>query len=84
MVETGGEAGYFRDGGGQDHHSGQGCRGAELSHRNPWAGTRYTRCLIICPSVDPPQSVHKVLEREVKPEEILVEITTPEERWGLR
>ncbi|KZT73292.1 hypothetical protein DAEQUDRAFT_684244 [Daedalea quercina L-15889] len=30
------------------------------------------------------QSVHKVLEREVMPEQVLVEITTPEERWGIR
>ncbi|KAH9828673.1 exonuclease V a 5' deoxyribonuclease-domain-containing protein [Rhodofomes roseus] len=30
------------------------------------------------------QSVHKVLEREVRPEEVPVEITTSEERWGVR
>ncbi|KAH9923591.1 exonuclease V [Fomitopsis serialis] len=30
------------------------------------------------------QSVHKVLEREVRPEEVQIEITTQEERWGLR
>ncbi|KAI9058437.1 hypothetical protein FKP32DRAFT_1669281 [Trametes sanguinea] len=30
------------------------------------------------------KSVHKVLEREVQPEVVPVEITTQEERWGLR
>jgi hypothetical protein len=30
------------------------------------------------------QSVHKVLEKEVKPEEIRVDVNTEEERWGLR
>ncbi|KAH9854743.1 exonuclease V a 5' deoxyribonuclease-domain-containing protein [Lenzites betulinus] len=30
------------------------------------------------------KSIHKVLEREVQPETVAVEITTPEERWGLR
>ncbi|KAI0076060.1 hypothetical protein K474DRAFT_1698644 [Panus rudis PR-1116 ss-1] len=30
------------------------------------------------------KTVHKVLEREIHPEEAAVEVTTPEERWGLR
>ncbi|KAI0766401.1 exonuclease V [Trametes elegans] len=30
------------------------------------------------------KSVHKVLEREVQPETVSVEITSPEERWALR
>ncbi|KAI0667586.1 exonuclease V [Trametes maxima] len=30
------------------------------------------------------KSVHKALEREVQPEAVAVEITTQEERWGLR
>ncbi|KIK70602.1 hypothetical protein GYMLUDRAFT_65823 [Collybiopsis luxurians FD-317 M1] len=30
------------------------------------------------------KSVHKRLEREIRPEEIQVQITTEEERWGLR
>ncbi|PIL31323.1 hypothetical protein GSI_06021 [Ganoderma sinense ZZ0214-1] len=30
------------------------------------------------------KSVHKVLEREIQPEAVKVEITTNEERWGLR
>ncbi|KAI0335835.1 hypothetical protein GY45DRAFT_1316576 [Cubamyces sp. BRFM 1775] len=30
------------------------------------------------------KSVHKVLEREVQPEQVAVEITTQEERWALR
>ncbi|KAI0826879.1 exonuclease V [Trametes gibbosa] len=30
------------------------------------------------------KSVHKVLEREVQPETVAVDITTQEERWGLR
>lgn len=30
------------------------------------------------------QSVHKVLEREIRPVEVQVEITTDEERWALR
>ncbi|PCH34271.1 hypothetical protein WOLCODRAFT_15220 [Wolfiporia cocos MD-104 SS10] len=28
-------------------------------------------------------SVHKVLEREIKPDEVVVDVTTPEEQWGL-
>ncbi|KZT08784.1 uncharacterized protein LAESUDRAFT_697055 [Laetiporus sulphureus 93-53] len=30
------------------------------------------------------RSVHKVLEREIRPEEVHVEVTTMEERWALR
>ncbi|EIW59588.1 uncharacterized protein TRAVEDRAFT_71603 [Trametes versicolor FP-101664 SS1] len=30
------------------------------------------------------KSVHKVLEREVQPDVVAVQVTTPEERWGLR
>jgi exonuclease V len=31
-----------------------------------------------------PQSIHKVLEREIRPKEIRVEAVTDEERWALR
>lgn len=33
---------------------------------------------------DPVQSIHKQLEKEIRPEEVIIETQTDEERWALR